>query len=118
MKIDELSEQTRLLGKHGIQTDEQLFNYKSSVENEIKTLTADRTHLRKKIRTKIDDVELSQAKEQISQITEKLRKLRKEVKLCNGIADRSGILKTHLEEVLAEEEKSKRKESQRYEQRR
>ena len=118
LKIDELSEQTRLLGKHGIQTDEQLFNYKSSVENEIKTLTADRTHLRKKIRTKIDDVELSQAKEQISQITEKLRKLRKEVKLCNGIADRSGILKTHLEEVLAEEEKSKRKESQRYEQRR
>lgn len=118
LKIDELSEQTRLLGKHGIQTDEQLFNYKSSVEDEIKTLTADRTHLRKKIRTKIDDVELSQAKEQISQITEKLRKLRKEVKLCNGIADRSGILKLHLEEVLAEEEKSKRKESQRYEQRR
>lgn len=118
LKLDELSEQTRLLGKHGIQTDEQLFEYKSSVENEIKSLTADRTHLRKKIRTKIDDAELSQAKEKISQITEKLRKLRKEVKLCNGIAERSGILKSNLEQVLAEEEKIKGKENRRYEQRR
>lgn len=118
LKLDELSEQTRLLGKHSIQTDEQLFEYKSSVENEIKSLTADRTHLRKKIRTKIDDAELSQAKEKISQITEKLRKLRKEVKLCNGIAERSGILKSNLEQVLAEEEKTKGKENRRYEQRR
>ena len=118
MKLDELSEQTRLLGKHGIQTNEQLFEYKSSVENEIKSLTADRTHLRKKIRTKIDDAELSQAKEKISQITEELRKLRKEVKLCNGIAERSEILKSNLEQVLAEEEKTKGKENRRYEQRR
>ena len=66
---------------------------------------------------KIDDVELSQAKEKISQITEKLRTLRKEVKLCNGIAERSGLMKEHLEQVLAEEEKSKGKESREYDQR-
>lgn len=118
LKLDELSEQTRLLGKHGIQTDEQLFHYKSSVEDEIKSLTADRTDLRKMTRRKIDDVELSQAKEKISQITEKLRTLRKEVKLCNGIAERSGLMKELLEQVLAEEEKSKGKESREYDQRR
>ena len=118
MKLDELSEQTRLLGKHGIQTDEQLFQYKSSVEDEIKSLTADRTHLRKVTRRKIDDVELSQAKEKISHITERLRTLRKEVKLCDGIAERSGLMKDHLDKVLAAEEKSKGKESRRYEQRR
>ena len=118
LKLDELSEQTRLLGKHGIQTDEQLLQYKSSVEGEIKSLTADRTDLRKMTRRKIDDVELSQAKEKISQITEKLRTLRKEVKLCNGIAERSGLMKEHLEQVLAEEEKSKGKESREYDQRR
>ena len=118
MKLDELSEQARLLGKHGIQTDEQLLEYKSSVENEIKSLTADRTNLRKVTRRKIDDVELSQAKDKISQITERLRSLRKEVKLCDGIAERSGLMKDHLDKVLAEEEKSKGKESRRYEQRR
>jgi hypothetical protein len=118
LKLDELSAQTRLLGKHGIQTDEQLFQYKSSVEDEIKSLTADRTHLRKITRRKIDDVELSQAKEKISQITEKLRTLRKEVKLCEGIAERSGVMKDNLEKVLAEEDKNRRKESRKYEQRR
>lgn len=117
LKLDELSAQTRLLGKHGIQTVEQLFHYKSSVEDEIKSLTADRTHLRKITRRKIDDVELSQAKEKISQITEKLRSLRKEVKLCEGIAERSGIMKDNLEKVLAEEDKNRRKESRKYEQR-
>ena len=118
LKLDELSEQTRLLGKHGIQTDEQLFQYKSSVEDEIKSLTADRTHLRKITRRKIDDVELSQVKEKISRITEKLRSLRKEVKLCEGIAERSGVMKDNLEKVLAEEDKNRRKESRKYEQRR
>ena len=118
LKLDELSEQTRLLGKHGIHTDEQLLQYKSSVEGEIKSLTADRTDLRKMTRRKIDDVELSQTKEKISQITEKLRTLRKEVKLCNNIAERSGLMKEHLEQVLAEEEKSKGKESREYDQRR
>lgn len=118
LKLDELSAQTRLLGKHSIQTDEQLFQYKSSVEDEIKSLIADRTHLRKMTRRKIDDVELSQAKEKISQITEKLRSLRKEVKLCEGIAERSGVMKKRLEQVLAEEDKNRGKESRKYEQRR
>ena len=83
-----------------------------------KSLTADRTHLRKITRRKIDDVELSQAKEKISQITEKLRSLRKEVKLCEGIAERSGVMKDNLDKVLAEEDKNRRKESRKYEQRR
>ena len=53
MKLDELTKQVTLLGKHQIGTDEQLFSYKRSVEAEIKTLTADRTHLRNEIR-KVD----------------------------------------------------------------
>lgn len=41
MKIDELTKQVMLLGKHHIGTDEQLFSYQHSVEEQIKTLTAD-----------------------------------------------------------------------------
>ena len=63
MKIDELTKQVTLLGKHHIGTDEQLFSYQHSVEEQIKTLTADRTHLRNEIRkVNITDAELSQAK--------------------------------------------------------
>ena len=52
----------------------------------------------------------------ISAISERLKELRKEVKLCDGIAKRSGVIA--LSQVKAEEEKSQRKESRNYEQRR
>ena len=119
MKLEEITAQTTLLGKHQIGTDGQLFSYKQSVESEIKTLTADRTHLRNEIRkVNITDERLSEAKEKISEISERLKELRKEVKLCNGIAERSGIIQQNLEQVRAEEEKSQRKENRSYDKRR
>ena len=78
IKIDELTKQVTLLGKHHIGTDEQLFSYQHSVEEQIKTLTADRTHLRNEIRkVNITDAELSQAKASISLLGEKLKELRR-----------------------------------------
>ena len=119
MKMDELTKQVTLLGKHQIGTDGQLFSYKRSVEDEIKALTADRTHLRNEIRkVDISDERLSAAKMKISAISERLKELRKEVKLCDGIAKRSGVIADTLSQVKAEEEKSQRKESRNYEQRR
>ena len=79
--MDELTKQVTLLGKHQIGTDEQLFSYKRSVEDESKTLTADRTHRRNEIRkVDISDEWLSAAKMKISAISERLKELRKEVK--------------------------------------
>lgn len=115
MKLDELTKQVTLLGKHQIGTDEQLFSYKRSVEAEIKSLAADRTHLRNEIRkVNVTDVELSAAKEKISAISERLKELREEVKLCDGIAKRSNVIEHNLEQVQSEEEKSQRKESRNY----
>lgn len=118
-KLDELTAQVTLLGKNHIGTDEQLFSYKLSVEEEIKSLCADRTHLRNEIR-KVNktDAELSAAKERISAISDRLKELRKEVRLCNGIAERSGVMQENLNAVLAEEEKLRRKENRHYEYRR
>ena len=89
------------------------------IDTQIKTLTADRTHLRNEIRkVNITDAELSQAKASISLLTEKLKELRKEVKLCQDIAVRSKVIEEKVDAVRAEEEKSKRKENRNYEQRR
>lgn len=119
MKLDEQTAQTTLLGKHHIGDTEQLFSYQQSVEDKIKSLTADRTHLRNEIRrVDITDERLSAAKLEIAEISDKLKTLRKEVKLCKGIAERSGEIKSRLEQALAEEEKSKGKEKNQYEQRR
>ena len=66
----------------------------------------------------ITDAELSQAKASISLLGEKLKELRKEVKLCQDIAVRSKVIEEKVDAVRAEEEKSKRKENRNYEQRR
>ncbi|WP_418527514.1 relaxase/mobilization nuclease domain-containing protein [Longicatena caecimuris] len=121
MKLDQITAQVRLLGREHISTSEQLFSYKSKVEDEIKTLTADRTHLRNEIRkVNIDDDLLSGKKQQISALSERLKELRKEVRLCDGIAGRSGVMRENLNAVLADEEKIKnnRKENRDYEHRR
>ena len=117
MKLDKITDEVRLLGRENISTDEQLFSYKESKEEQIKNLIAERTHLRKKIRTKIDDGQLSEAKEEIASINVELKKLRKEVKLCDDIADRSKIMAKNIQQIETEEQKLSRKEKSRYEQR-
>lgn len=119
MKLDQISQQVRLLGREKISTTEQLFLYKDKVEGNIQTLTDYRKHLRNEIRkVNIDDAMLSTNKEKISAISDSLKELRKELKLIDGIAERSGVMREKLDTVLADEEKSKGKENRSYEQRR
>ena len=117
MKLDKITDEVRLLGRENISTDEQLFSYKASKEEQMKTLIAERTHLRNKIRTKIDDGQLSKAKEEIASINGELKTLRKEVKLCDDIAERSKVMAENIRQIETEEQKLSRKEKSRYEQR-
>lgn len=121
MKINKLTEQTTLLGHHHIGNDEQLFAYKHKIEEEIKVLTADRNLLRNEERkvNKTDD-ELSGIKTKISTLSDRLKVLRKEVRLCDEIAERSGVIEHNLEVALTDEQKqqskSKGREKTNYEQ--
>lgn len=117
MKLDQYSQEAELLGKHHIDTSGQLFSYTQSVENEIKTLTEERKHLRNKIRRRnTSEVELWETKAQISEISDRLKTLRRELSLCKDIAERSGVIEKNVEQILAEEEKQKGKEVKRNEQ--
>ena len=119
LKVEQLSQQVRLLGRENISTAEELFLYKSKVESEIEKLTSDRKHLRNEIRkVNIDDAMLQEKKSEIFAITERLKTLRKEIKLCDAIADRSLDMKDKLSVVLADEEKENRKERKGNEQQR
>lgn len=111
MKIDKLTKQVTLLGRQNIGNSEQLFSYKHKLEEEIKVLTADRTHLRNEERkvNKTDD-ELFGIKTRISTISDTLKTLRSEVKLCDEIAQRSGVIENNLTVALTDEQKSKEKE--------
>lgn len=110
MKADKYSQEAELLGKNHIDTSEQLFSYKETVEKEIETLTDERKHLRNKIRHKdISEVELSKLKSEISDISARLKKLRNELNLCNDIAQRSQVIEEKVEQIEKDEEKQMRK---------
>ena len=110
MKVDKYSQEAELLGKNHIDTSEQLFSYKESVEKEIETLTDERKHLRNKMRHKdISEVELSQIKKEISDISARLKKLRNSLSLCNDIAERSHIVEKKVQQIEKDENKQERK---------
>lgn len=117
-KLDNLTAEVTLLGRNHIENSEQLFSFKAHNEDEIKRVEADRTHLRTKLKRKLDDAELSAVKQQISELTGILRTLKKEVKMCDSIAERSKVMEQNLERIKADEEKSKGKEKTDYDKRR
>ena len=117
-KLDAISEETKLLARNHIDTAEQLFSYKEGLETKIESLTADRKTLYRKQRTvsvKSDDDALARVKEQITAISKELSALRKEVRLCENIAIRSGVIKEKIRAVR-EDEQSQGKENKRDEQ--
>lgn len=61
------------------------------------------------MRRKISDDELSKVKDEVSTISDKIRLLRKEVKTCESIAERSVVMEYNLSQDNQPEQKSKRK---------
>lgn len=118
MKMDAISKEVKLLARHRIDTAEQLSSYRSELETKAETLTADRKRLYKKQRTvavKTDEAKLSEVKAQITALSRELATIRREVKLCDDIAIRSGVMKEKIKAVR-EDEQSKGKEQNRDEQ--
>lgn len=111
-KLDAISDETKLLVRNRIDTAEQLFSYQDGVKQKIEALTADRKRLYKQARTvavKSDEGKTAAIKERITAISKELSRLRKEVLLCDGIAERSGIIKEKIKIVREDETKGKEK---------
>lgn len=109
MKIDKISMETKLLARENISTIEQLFSYKNSIEKEIDFLIDIRGTLRKNVRKNADETEISKIKDKISDLTRKIRELRKEITLCDGIAERSKVIEDRLKQIQKDEEKERMK---------
>jgi hypothetical protein len=117
VKLDQRIAETRFLGKYKIETADDLAGRKQYADNQIQVLTDQRKNLRnalKRITRKGDAAEITVTKEKISALTDELIKLRKEVKLCDSIAERSGLVKEGLEAII-EQDTSERKEKNQYE---
>ena len=118
IKMEQITQEARLLVRHRIDTAQQLSSYKGNLEMKIETLTAERKQLYRRQRTvavKSDEVLLSKVKSEISSLSKELSALRQEVRLCDDIAVRSGVIKKTMKTVR-EDSNSKGKENERHEQ--
>lgn len=108
-KMDEISEEARLLARHHIDTDEQLFLYKSDLKSKIEALTEERDVLfrgRRTLAVKSDKSARAEMKDKIDLLTSEIKELRREVRLCEDIAVRSGVMKEKIK-TIREDEKEK-----------
>lgn len=114
LKLNNISQEVRLLVRHKIDTAEQLSLYKNGLEVQIEKLSAERKALYKKQRTVKcqSDPKLAEAvKKEIDGLTEQLKNLRREVHLCDDVAQRSGVITEKLKAVR-EDEQNQGKEKQ------
>lgn len=112
-KLNQIKKETRLLCRCHIDTAEQLFSWKETCESRRKQLEDERTHLRYRLRSAKDENVQEALKAEISKLTEEIKELREEVKLCDGIATRSQILKEKIS--IVRQETTERKEEVRHE---
>jgi hypothetical protein len=113
MQVDKYSQESELLGKNHIDTTEQLFSYKQTLIDEMAKLADELKCLKNKVKRKsTTQVERSEAKNEISIINEKRKQLRKEISLCDDIANRSHTIKNNLEQIIADDEKQNFKDKE------
>ena len=118
MKMDAITNETRLLCHCHIDTVGQLCLYKSALEHEMEGLISHRKELYSKSRSVQDGEKKAGIKLELSDISKRLKVIRKEVRLCDGIAARSGTLKENLKTIRSDEQETKRKELNKDEHRR
>lgn len=106
-KMDDISNETKLLVRNNLKTDEQFFSYKKEKENKLDELMDQRSKLWYKHKKSKSSNEKEEIKRQIDELNKEINPLRKEVVLCKDILERSEKLKKNLQELSDEKEKVK-----------
>ena len=104
--LDRLDAQTRLLGENSIETIDDLNSFRTESEAKMASLETLRNTLRNELKRVIrlaDSEEIDRVKGRIAETTEEMRKIRKAVRLCDGIEDRSKLIADELSRIVEEE---------------
>ena len=112
-KLDRFIAQTRLLGKHRIETLEDLRACKESLEGQISSLTVERKDLRNQLKRasqQNDGIAADEIKKQIASHTAMLKSHRREIVLCDGIEQRSAQVQENLEQLCREREQERKEQ--------
>ncbi len=117
VKLDWIIAQTRFLGANKIETAQDLQSKQKEIQVQIEKLTQQRRDLRialKRTQRQDDPAQVDALKAQIAALSAEVRKYRKEVKLCDDIAQRSGVVKENMEQIIRQQN-TQGKESKQHE---
>ncbi len=101
-KLDRIIAEGQFLNKYKIETLEELLSHKAGCEARIAELSGLRNQLRNQIKCSArlnDNQAIETDRRQISEISAVLKQLRKEVRLCSGIEERSRHAALALKEI-------------------
>ena len=122
VKLDWIIAQTRFLGANKIETVQDLQSKQKEIQTQIEKLTQQRFCLRialKRAQRPDDPAQVDALKAQIATLSAEVRKHRKEVKLCDDIAQRNGIVLENLKEITRQKNtQGKENKQHEYDQRR
>lgn len=109
-KMDEISEQTKLLVSKEVKTYEQLLFYRNELVSDIEKLIGRRNYLWIKIKKVTNTEEKQSIRNEIDLVSQELNMKRKQVVLCDGIKNRSKIVEKNIKEF--DEERGKERENE------
>lgn len=115
IKLDKFIAQNDFLHRYKIDTPEQLAEHKADAEKELSVLDNARAQLRGKAKHPPSDEVRDKLRSEIAQITSQMRSVRKEISLCDAIAEQSEIMREKLRAV-AEAERQRQAEQQKKQQ--
>ena len=99
LKCDQYSEQAKLLAKYHIGTGEELAEHAEAAKSAMKTLGNQRDELRRFVKRVGPAHEIEAARTEIAELTSEIKKLRREIKVCKAIEERSDELAKKLQIV-------------------
>lgn len=106
-RMEELSNQAKMLATNNIKTLDDLLNYKDDITYKINELSDQRERLWAIRKLAKDEEEMKKYAEKISILTTNIDKLRKEVEQCEDIKKRIRVIDENLEELDKQEELEK-----------
>lgn len=116
LRGERFSQEVRLLSRYKIDTVEQLEGRRGKVEEKLDNLISQRAALYRQFRTmrvQSDPERKDRVKQEISTLTGQIKKLRKEVALCEDIARRSERMRENLRVQEEKENSSPKREEYR-----
>lgn len=116
-KLDKLIEQQNLLCDNDIETPEDLEKFKASCESELKECEEARSRLYKMVKAaarKNDAKEVAELRDAVSTLTERMKILRKELRICDRIQEDEPKIENKINDIMNDKERKEMSTDERF----